>query len=58
MARPPMDKDDLLTPRQFSLPTSMVKALRRASAVSGKSGAQIVRDARTVELAKDEYKSS
>ena len=58
MARPPMDEDDPLVQRAFSIPVSMFTALKRASAVSGKSAAQIVRDALVVELAKDEYKGS
>jgi len=57
MARPAIDEDDPLTARQFSIPTSMFKALRKASAVSGKSAAQIVRDALAEELKKSEYKS-
>jgi len=57
MARQPINEDDLLTARQFSIPTSMVKALRNAAAVSGKSQAQIVREALAVELEKEEYKS-
>lgn len=56
MARPPIDKDDPLTSRQFSIPISMFLALREASEVSGKSAAQIVREALAVELEKDEYK--
>ena len=55
MARPAMNEDDPLTARQFSIPASMFKALKRASAVSGKSAAQIVRDALAVELEKPEY---
>ena len=58
MARPAMNDDDPLTARQFSIPASMFKALKKASAVSGKSAAQIVREALAVELAKDAYKSS
>ena len=58
MARPAMNEDDPLTSRQFSIPASMYRALRKASAVSGKSQAQIVRDALDVELEKAEYKSS
>jgi len=55
MARPAIDEDDPLTSRQFSIPTTMYKALRKASAVSGKSQAQIVREALVVELQKKEY---
>ncbi len=51
-----MNEDDPLTSRQFSIPASMYKALKKASVVSGKSAAQIVRDALADELAKDEYK--
>jgi len=58
MARPPIDEDDPLVSKQVSIPVSMHKALKRAKAVSGKSEAQIVRDALAVELAKKEYKSS
>jgi hypothetical protein len=58
MARPPMDEDDPLTARQFSIPASMFKALRKAAAVSGKSAAQIVRDALTEELKKSDYKGA
>ena len=56
MARPAMNKDDPLTSRQFSIPASMYKALARASEVSGKSAAQIVRDALSQELKRAEYK--
>ena len=58
MARPAMNDDDPLTARQFSIPASMFKALRKASAVSGKSAAQIVREALSVELGKAEYKGN
>lgn len=51
-----MNEDDPLTSRQFSIPASMFKALKKASAVSGKSAAQIVREALAVELAKADYK--
>jgi len=53
-----MNDDDPLTARQFSIPASMFKALRKASAVSGKSAAQIVREALSVELGKAEYKGN
>ncbi len=56
MARPPINKDDPLTSRQYSIPISMFLALRKASEVSGKSAAQIVREALAVELAKPQYK--
>jgi len=52
-----MNEDDPLTARQFSIPASMFIALKKASAVSGKSSAQIVRDALAVELGKPEYNS-
>ena len=58
MARPPIDEDDPLVQKAFSIPASMSKALKKAAAVSGKSAAQIVRDALAVELEKDEYKGS
>ena len=57
MARPPLNENDLLTARQFSIPTSMVIALRKAAEVSGKSQAQIVREALAVELEKPDYNS-
>jgi len=53
-----MNADDPLTSRQFSIPASMFKALRKAAAVSGKSAAQIVRDALAQELKKQEYKAT
>jgi len=56
MARPPINEDDPLTSRQFSIPISMFRALKKASEVSGKSAAQIVREALAEELAKPEYK--
>lgn len=56
MARRPMDEDDPLVSKQISVPVSMHKALKRAKAVSGKSEAQIVREALAVELEKDDYK--
>ena len=52
-----MNENDLLTARQFSIPTSMVIALRKAAEVSGKSQAQIVREALAVELEKPDYNS-
>jgi len=58
MARPAMNEDDPLTSRQFSIPASMYRALRKASEVSGKSQAQIVREALEVEIEKAEYKRS
>ena len=58
MARPPINEDDPLTSRQFSIPISMFRALRVASEVSGKSAAQIVREALAIELEKPEYKGS
>jgi hypothetical protein len=58
MARPPIDEDDPLTARQFSIHASMFKVLRKAAAVSGKSAAQIVRDALAQELKKQEYKGT
>lgn len=57
MARKPMDEDDPLTSKQYSIPASMYKKLKKAAAVSGKSAAQIVREALAVELEKDDYKS-
>ena len=53
-----MNEDDPLTSRQFSIPASMYRALRKASEVSGKSQAQIVREALEVEIEKAEYKRS
>ncbi len=58
MARKPIDEDDPLVSKQFSIPVSMTRNLKRASAVSGKSAAQIVREALAVELAKPDYKGS
>jgi len=58
MARPAIDEDDPLVQKAFSIPASMSKVLRKASAVSGKSAAQIVRDALAVELEKEEYKGA
>ena len=55
MARKPIDEDDPLVSKQFSIPVSMTRKLRRASDVSGKSAAQIVREALSVELAKPDY---
>ena len=56
MARPPIDENDPLVQKQISIPVSVFIALKKAKAVSGKSEAQIVRDALAVELAKAEYK--
>ncbi len=56
MARLPIDEDDPLTARQFSIPISLYRALKKASEVTGKSAAQIVREALAAELEKDEYK--
>ena len=55
MARPAIDEDDPLVQKAFSIPASMSKALKKASAVSGKSAAQIVREALAAELAKKQY---
>jgi len=56
MARPPIDEDEPLVSKQFSTPVSMTRKLKKAAAVSGKSAAQIVREALAVELEKDDYK--
>ena len=56
MARPPMNESDPSVQKSISIPVSMFTALKRAKAVSGKSEAQIVRDALIAELEKEEYK--
>ena len=50
-----MNESDPLVQKSISIPVSVFTALKRAKAVSGKSEAQIVRDALAVELEKDEY---
>ena len=45
MARKPIDEDDPLVPKQISIPLSLRRKLRRASEETGKSEAQIVREA-------------
>ena len=55
MARKAIDEDDPLVPKQVSIPLSLRRKLRRASEETGKSEAQIVREALVVELEKDEY---
>jgi len=57
MARRPIDEDDPLVSKQFSIPVSMTRKLKRASEISGKSAAQIVREALAVELEKKDYNS-
>jgi len=56
MARKPIDRDDPLVPKQVSIPLSLRRKLRRASEETGKSEAQIVREALTAELEKSDYK--
>jgi len=56
MARKAIDEDDPLVPKQVSIPLSLRRKLRRASEETGKSEAQIVREALVVELEKDEYR--
>lgn len=55
MARPAINEDDPLVSKQISIPVSMHRALKQAKAATGKSEAQIVRDALAAELEKDEY---
>ena len=55
MGRKPINEDDPLIPKQVSIPLSLGKKLREAAKVTGKSEAQIVREALAVELAKPEY---
>jgi len=50
-----MNESDPLVQKAISIPVSMFTALKQAKAVSGKSEAQIVRDALGVELEKPEY---
>jgi predicted DNA-binding protein len=53
MARKPMDEDDPLVPKQISLPLSLRRKLRMASEETGKSEAQIVREALIEKLEND-----
>lgn len=54
MARRPIDEDDPLVPKQISIPLSLRRKLRKAAEVSGKSEAQIVREALAEKFAKDD----
>ncbi len=58
MARPPLNESDPLVAKQISIPVSMHRKLKLAKEISGKSEAQIVRDALEVELAKGEYQQA
>jgi len=57
MPHKPMNEDDPLVPKQVSLRHSLTKKLEQAVAISGKSESEIVRDALTVELKKNDYNS-
>lgn len=55
MARKPINEDDPLVPKQVSIPLSLRRKLRMASEETGKSEAQIVREALTAKLEKGEH---